>query len=198
MSESETGLRRLIEALDGLGIPFLVGGSMASSIHGVPRATMDIDLVVDLTPEHIALLSRTLDAEFYVDAQALEEALRTGRAFNLIHYASTYKFDLFPLSSDPFHQSEFHRRVIVQVEVHGAGPLRLPVATAEDTILAKLKWYRMGGEVATRQWSDVLGVLQVSGSQMDMAYLSSWSRHLGVQDLFDRALSEASQGRGRL
>jgi hypothetical protein len=198
MSESEAGLRRLIEALNSLGIPFLIGGSLASSVHGVPRATMDVDLVVDLRPEQIAPLAKTLGAEFYADVQALREAVRTGRASNLIHYSSGYKFDFFPLSSDPFHQTEFGRRVMVQIDVPGAGALQLPVATAEDTILSKLNWYRMGEEVSTRQWNDVLGVLRVSGSQLDMDYLRRWSSHLSIEDLLDRALLEASQSRSPL
>jgi len=192
MSAAETGLRRLIDALQSLNIRFLIGGSLASSIHGVPRATMDVDLVLDLKREQIGPLAKLLGAEFYADVQALENAVETGRSFNLIHYASSYKYDIFPLSSDPFHQMEFQRRVVVRVELPEAGTLELPVATAEDTVLSKLLWYRSGGEASTRQWNDILGVLRVSGDQLDMAYLREWAGRLAVAGLLERALSEAA------
>jgi hypothetical protein len=192
MSAPETGLRRLIAALHNLGIRFLIGGSLASSIHGVPRATMDVDLVLDLKREQIGPLARLLGAEFYADVQALENAIDAGRSFNLIHYASSYKYDIFPLSSDPFHQMEFQRRVVVRIELPEGGALELPVATAEDTVLSKLLWYRSGGEASTRQWDDILGVLRVARDQLDMAYLREWAGRLAVAGLLDRALSEAA------
>jgi hypothetical protein len=191
MSYSDTGFRRLVEALTSLDIAFLVGGSMASSIHGVPRATMDIDLLVDLTPEKAAQLAEALASEFYVDAEAVEDALLTGRSFNLIHLASGYKFDLFPLTAEAFLKSEFRRRLFVEADIPGAGVLELPVATAEDTILAKLRWFRSGGEASYRQWDDVLGILCNRGAALDEDYLRRWARHLQLEDLLDRAVSEA-------
>jgi hypothetical protein len=192
MVDSEKGLRRLLDMLNSLGIPFLVGGSLASSIHGVPRATMDVDLVADLTLERIEDLARELGSEFYVDVEALRSALQAGRSFNLIHYASSYKFDIFPLVADRFQQTEFRRREIVHVDFSGTGALEFPVATAEDTVLSKLSWYRSGGEASTRQWDDVLGILRARGSRLDVTYLREWARYLRVEDLFERALSEAS------
>jgi hypothetical protein len=192
MSEPETGLRLLLKALNKLGIPFLIGGSVASSVHGMPRATMDVDLVVDLKPENIASLAEELGSGFYVDVEALKNAVRTGRPFNVIHYVSSYKFDLFPLSTEAFLQSEFGRRTVVRTDVTGAGRLEFPVATAEDTILAKLSWYRAGAEVSSRQWDDVLGILRVRRGRLDMAYLRQWSQHLHVEHLLDRALAEVS------
>jgi hypothetical protein len=192
MNESDAGLRRLTEALRALGIPFLIGGSLASSVHGVPRATMDVDLVVDMTTAQIQSLADALNAEFYADRAALEAAFRAGRPFNLIHYASSFKFDLFPLSGDPFHQAEFGRRVVVRLDLPGFGLLELPVATAEDCILSKLEWYRRGGETSGRQWDDVLGVIRTAPGRLDTDYLRHWSTHLGVGDLLDRALAEAS------
>ena len=198
VTESASGLRRLLEVLKDLGIPFLIGGSLASSAHGVPRATMDVDLVADLKRDQIAPLADALGSDFYADARAMEEALHAGRSFNLIHYATSYKFDVFPLAPDPFHQTEFLRRITVQADFIGTGPLELPLATAEDTVLSKLNWYRAGGEVSARQWDDVLGVLRVSGRQLDMDYLRKWSQRLGIEDLLDRALSAASQHQARL
>jgi hypothetical protein len=193
MVDSEEGLRRLLDVLNSLGIPFLIGGSLASSIHGVPRATMDVDLVADLSPERITDLAKELGGEFYVDAEALRSALRAGRSFNLIHYASSYKFDIFPLLADRFQQTEFGRREVVRVDLSGTGVLEFPVATAEDTILSKLSWYRAGGEASTRQWDDVLGILRARGTRLDFDYLREWARYLRVEDLFERALAEVPE-----
>jgi hypothetical protein len=190
MVESHAGLRRLIAALNNLGVPFFIGGSLASSIHGVPRATMDVDLVVDLRSERIEDLATELGGEFYVDVEALRSALQAGRSFNLIHFASSYKFDLFPLVADRFQQTEFGRREMVHVDLSGTEALEFPVATAEDTILSKLSWYRAGGEASTRQWDDILGILRARGSRLDVDYLREWARYLRVEDLFQRALAE--------
>ena len=153
---------------------------------------MDVDLLVDLKAGEVPRLAAALSAEFYADGEALEEAFRENRAFNLIHYASSYKFDLFPLSDDPFHQAEFGRRVLVHVALPDAGLLELPIATAEDCILSKLEWYRRGGEASSTQWEDALGVARTSREYLDHEYLRRWSRHLGVEDLLDRLLAEAA------
>lgn len=153
---------------------------------------MDVDLLVDLKPENAELLAEELGSGYYVDVEALKNAVRTGRPFNVIHYASSYKFDLFPLSTEAFLQSEFGRRTVVRTDVTGAGTLELPVATAEDTILAKLNWFRAGGGVSSRQWDDVLGILRVRRGRLDMAYLRHWSQHLHVEHLLEQALAEVS------
>ena len=192
MTESYAGLRRLTEVLRELNVQYLIGGSLASSVHGVPRATMDVDLVVDLKPGEVARLAAALNSEFYADAAALEAAFRANRAFNIIHYSSGYKFDLFPLSDDPFHQAEFGRRMLVRLALPELGLLELPIATAEDCVLSKLEWHRRGGEASSTQWEDVLGVVRTSREHLDLEYLRRWSRHLGVEDLLDRLLAEAA------
>jgi hypothetical protein len=183
-------LTRLTEVLSGLGIPFLIGGSLASSIHGIPRTTLDVDLVVELLPRHAEPLAGRLRPEFYTDADMIARALETGRAFNLIHIASGYRFGLFPLSSDAFPQSEFARRRVEATSPFGA-PLQLPVATPEDTVLAKLKWFQAGHEVSERQWNDVRGVLEVQKGRLDLEYVRHWACHLRIEEMLDRALREA-------
>ena len=154
---------------------------------------MDVDLVVDLRSERIEDLAKELGAEFYVDVEALRSALQAGRSFNLIHFASSYKFDIFPLVADRFQETEFGRREVVRVDLSGTGALEFPVATAEDTILSKLSWYRAGGEASTRQWDDVLGILRARGSRLDFDYLREWARYLRVEDLMQRALAEVPE-----
>jgi hypothetical protein len=105
----------------------------------------------------------------------------------LIHFASSYKFDIFPLSSDPFQQSQFSRRETKDI-VLGAVTLGVPIATAEDTMLMKLVWYRAGGEVSERQWNDVRGIVALQHQRLDREYLHHWAAYLKVADLLDAAL----------
>ncbi len=192
MTSPETGFKLLVDALDKLRVPFLVGGSLASSIHGIVRATVDIDLVADLPPSQVEPLVKELGAEFYADAAMIRESLKTGRAFNLIHYASSYKFDIFPLSPDPYYQQQFQRRRLEETVQFGR-ELKLPIATPEDTILTKLAWYRTGGEVSERQWHDVRGVIEVQKGRLDLAYLRKWAAHLRVEELLERIFGECEQ-----
>src|SRR5262249_17783338 len=146
--------------LDRLEIPYYVGGSVASSAHGIPRTTMDVDIVVDLKPAQVEEFAALLQSDFYADVSMIQEALKRGRAVNVIHLASVYKFDLFPLRSDEFSHSEFSRRQPAQIRFLGPEPIECAVATAEDTVLRKLEWYRAGGETSERQWNDLRGILK--------------------------------------
>ena len=178
-------LRKLTETLAQLGIPYFIGGSLASSIHGVFRATADVDIVASLRSGQIEEIAQALTPEFYADSEQMRDALARQRPFTVIHIPTAYKFDLFPLTSDPFHQSEFQRRV--QGSVPQARPaMLLPFASAEDTILAKLAWYRRGGETSERQWTDISQVIEVQGQRLDWGYLKEWALYLKVGDLLHR------------
>ncbi len=180
----------VIDALDALGAPYLIGGSLASAVHGVLRATMDSDLVADLRLEHAEPLARALGGTFYVDAESIREAVLHQSSFNVIHLETMFKVDVFILKKRPFHRSQMERRI---AQVIATDPERTAyVATAEDTILAKLEWYRMGGGVSDRQWRDVLGVMKVQADRLDLAYLRQWAAQLNVSDLIERALVEAA------
>jgi hypothetical protein len=182
VSDFGEALHALIEALGRSAIPYMIGGSMASGIHGVYRTSLDVDLVADIHAGQIVGLVRELGSEFYADAGMMRDALESGRSFNLIHFASSYKFDIFPLSNDPFQQSQFSRREMRDIVLGGLS-LGVPVATAEDTLLMKLAWYRSGGEVSERQWNDVRGIVAVQGRRLDREYLRRWAAHLKVSDL---------------
>ncbi len=182
----------VIEALDALGVPYLIGGSLASAVHGVARATADADLVADLRPEHAQPLAQALEGAFYVDVEAIHDAIRRRSSFNVIHLETMFKVDVFVRKSRPFDQAQFERRV---AQVIATEPERAAyVASAEDIVLTKLEWFRIGGEVSERQWRDVLGVLKVQGERLDRDYLRRWATALEVSDLLERALSEAGQG----
>ena len=179
----------VIDALDALGVPYLIGGSLASAVHGVLRATMDTDLVADLRLEHAEPLARALGGTFYVDAESIREAVLRESSFNVIHLETMFKVDVFIVKKRPFHHSQMERRI---AQVIATDPERTAfVATAEDTILAKLEWYRMGGGVSERQWRDVLGVMKVQADRLDLAYLRQWAAQLNISDLLERAIKEA-------
>ena len=191
MYDLDVAFRLLVEALDRLQIPFYVVGSVASSAYGVIRTTNDVDLIAGIEPRHVASLVAKLGREFYADPDMIHEALRTGRAFNLIHYASSYKFDIFPIGPDPYQQIQFERVVRRPISLGGSEPFEVPLASAEDTLLSKLAWYRAGGEVSERQWSDIRGIVEVQRERLDRPYLTRWAAHLGVADLLDRAMAYA-------
>src|SRR5438045_2649573 len=107
MASPAEALNCLLEALDRMEIPYAVAGSVASSFHGIPRTTLDIDLVVDMKPDQIDDFTAQLRGEFYADADLIREAFIRGRAANLIHLASAWKFDLFPLRADEYSRTEF-------------------------------------------------------------------------------------------
>jgi hypothetical protein len=181
----------LLSVLNELGIRYYAGGSVASSIHGVPRYTKDIDLVADLKPGQTDLLASKLNAGFYADAGQMREAIRFGRAFNAIHFVTGFKIDIFPLGKDAFHALELARSEKRVWGVDPTGSVELQVASAEDTVLEKLAWYKRGGQISDQQWSDVIGV--ATTRQLDRNYMREWAPRLGVADLLERLFGEAGQ-----
>jgi hypothetical protein len=184
---SQTALARIIAALEVAGIPEMVAGSFASTFHGEPRTTQDIDLVIDPSREALERLVRSLEpAEFYVSAEAADEAWRCRGLFNVVDLASGWKIDLILRKERPFSRSEFDRRMpalILGVAVH--------VPTAEDTILAKLEWAQLGE--SERQLRDVVGVIELCGESLDRAYIERWARELGVETSWQWARAEAER-----
>jgi hypothetical protein len=183
-------LSQIAHTLEQLSIRYVLVGSFASSIHGMYRATADIDIVAEIKTEHIHLLFEALRGDFYVDEQSIREAVTQHRSFNIIHFDSVFKIDFFIPKSDDFAIVELERRQVRNISPNSQDVIY--VATAEDTILAKLRWFRAGEEVSSNQWHDVLGILATSRETLDMAYLFSWSEKLGIEDLLQKALDEAN------
>lgn len=190
MSSPSAAFRRLLEVLRRLDIPYCVVGSVASSVYGMPRTTMAVDLVADLRPNQLGALATGLQPDFHADLEMMKDAWDRGRAFNVIHLASSYKFDIFPLADDEYRQEAFGRRHVANTRSLGAEPVECVLAAVEDTILNKLRWYRLGGEISEVQWNDLRGILMVTGERLDREYLYRWAPRLGVVDLLDRLLNE--------
>lgn len=177
------------DALDALGVPYAIGGSLASAVHGVMRATMDTDLVADLRMEHAESLVKVLGDAFYADVETIRDAIRRHGSFNLIHRETMFKVDIFVAKPRAFDRAQLARR---QLHLLSEDPQRHAyVTSAEDVVLSKLEWYRMGGCISDRQWRDVLGVLKVQGNRLNDGYLRQMAATLGVNDLLERALHEA-------
>jgi hypothetical protein len=181
----------LIECFESQGIRYLVGGSVASSVHGMPRATLDVDLVADLEERHAAILEARLRDNYYVDAEMIRDAVRTRTSFNVIHLHTMLKIDVFLLKDRAFDRESFGRGRPDTLEPQAPDARVFTVSTPEDVMLHKLEWYRLGNEVSERQWLDVLGVIKVQGQMLDSAYLRRWAAVLGIEDLLERALREA-------
>ena len=178
----------VIDILENLEIRYHLGGSFASAIHGVPRQTMDADMVVDLDAARVPSLVAGLKSNFYVDPEVAADAVSRRGSFNVIHLGSGFKVDFFVKGNSDFDELELERSELYQIV---ADPPRLAyVKTAEDTVLRKLQWYVDGGGVSDRQWRDVLGVLLTGGDDLDRDYLQLWADRLGLGEVLNRASSE--------
>ena len=176
------------DVFDHLNIPYLIGGSVASSLHGIPRTTQDVDLVADIKVFQIPLLVASFESAFYADAEMMREAVQRRASFNLIHLATMLKIDVFILKNDPLSQTEMARRQ--RYEVEDRPGIHLFLASIEDTIVRKLEWYRLGGETSERQWRDMLGVIEVQQKHLEFDYLLDAAEQCGVADLLQRAFRE--------
>lgn len=181
-------LREVVAVFDRLGIPYALGGSMASSIHGVHRATHDADVTAEPFAGKESALVASFGADYYISLPAVEQAVRSRSSFNVINTRTGFKVDVFVRKDDPFEQSAMSRRRAVSLPDAAEQPI--VVHTPEDLILFKLRWYRLGNETSEQQWRDVLGVLQTQAGRLDQDYLDQWAGQIGVADLLARARQE--------
>ncbi len=181
----------VIAAFEEIGVAYHIGGSVAMSAHGVPRSTLDIDLVADIRRAHIAPLVERLTTDYYIDDDMILEAIAHKSSFNLIHFATQYKVDVFVLKPTAFAKASFIRADVMPLIDDPDAPFYF-VASAEDTILNKLIWYHDGGRLSDRQWNDVLNMLKVQQQALDYVYLRHWAADLAVLDLLEKAIDEAT------
>ena len=183
---TEDIFRRIVSALNSAGIPYMLTGSFASSFHGTPRATQDIDLVIAPTASQLRHLVRLLpEAEYYISEDAALEALSRQSQFNVIDFATGWKVDLIIRKSRPFSRLEFDRRSAV--ELFG---LQLFIASAEDVLIAKLEWAKAGQ--SQRQLEDAANILRLRLDELDRGYIEHWVVELGVQEEWVRAKDMAA------
>jgi hypothetical protein len=174
--------------LDSLGIPYVVVGSMASIVHGQARTTLDVDILADIQQNQVDRFVAGLSDKFYVDELAIREAIKHRSSFNLIYLSSMFKVDIFLPKNRAFDQQQLNRKV--RARIMPSSDESYWVLSAEDIILAKLDWFRLGSEVSERQWRDVLSILKAHDTGLDISYLRQWASALEVSDLLERALIE--------
>ena len=187
-------LTPLIDVLERLGVAWYVGGSVASTVHGRFRATNDVGVIAALREEHANQLHVALEADHYVDEESIRDAVRHRSSFNLVHFGTGLKIDVF-VAADSEYEAGVRARLVSEPIGDARSPRRLWIASAEDTILAKLAWYRRGGGISERQWRDVQGVIELRGTDLDVVYLNRWAPVLGVGDLLEEALMNARERR---
>lgn len=189
--EDSDGLAHyIIDVLRRLGIPYMVTGSVALFVYGEPRATNDLDIVIDPSEEALEALLSEISSRAYVAREAASEAFRRRSMFNAIDLATTEKVDFILLKDRSFDAVRFERRVPC-----GTKSLNFIASTAEDTILSKLSWARRGQ--SERQLRDVYGVLRIQANSLDWEYLRHWASELGVMPLIDELLSEIETDKTR-
>ncbi|HUP50353.1 MAG TPA: hypothetical protein VNA04_16370 [Thermoanaerobaculia bacterium] len=174
--------------LEEAGIRYVIGGSLASSIHGEPRLSIDLDIMIEVSEEMVGGLVQRLRPDFYVQTEAVLDAVQRQSAFNIIHLESAMKVDLFVAENDESVQRQLDRRIAVN-----AAGTSVYVYAPEDILVRKLRWFRLGGELSDLQWRDVLGILRISGERLDQSYLEEAATRFGVLDLLKRAREEAGE-----
>ncbi len=176
--------------LEKLGVPYLIGGSLASTLYGMVRTTQDSDIITAMRSEHIQPFVASLQNEFFIDEEMIADAIQHNSSFNIIHRDSMFKVDVFIPRPRPFQQSQLARAQRQSFDLESE--ISANFASAEDIVLSKLEWYRLGGEVSERQWRDILGVLKTRAGELDLNYLRKWANELKITDLLERALQESS------
>lgn len=175
-------------ALEGAGIRYAIGGSWASTAFGEPRFTNDVDILADFTAQSLDRFLRMLPAVFYADPDEALHSLQRGRSFNVIYMPAAFKFDFFPASGFPLGVQELDRAVLLAATGISESPT--PFVTPEDILLAKLHWFKAGGQISEVQWRDIRGLVLACGARLDRGYLEECSRKLGIAALLVRALDE--------
>jgi hypothetical protein len=180
---------RVAVALEHVGVPYFLGGSVASSLQATARTTNDVDFVVDLAPAQVDAFVRELGPDFAVDDEALREAARLRRSWNIFHLPTGLKVDLMMRQDTPYDREAFSRRKRFRIDVD-MDPF---IKSVEDSILKKLQWYLAGDRVSSTQWRDVVELIRVNAPTLDRAYLERWAGELGVAADLARASGEAER-----
>ncbi len=190
-SDMIQALRPVIEALDELGVEYYIGGSVASGVYGVARSTLDVDVIAGLADSHVDRFVQRLSHDYYVSENMVRHAIAKKSCFNVIYLANSYKVDVFVASSDAYDREAMQRRTTNRIT--GDDSFVSNVASLEDVILSKLRWFRLGNEVSERQWTDVIQMMKIQRNRPNLEYLTKWAHELKINDLLDRALVESER-----
>jgi len=185
-----TAIKPVVDAFNKLSITYYIGGSIASSIYGTARATLDVDIIADITLDRVSSLVRYLIQEYYIDEQMIMEAIRRSASFNLIHLETMIKIDVFIKKKDDYNELSFERKRRDTL-VDGDEESDFYFASPEDIILNKLQWYKAGDQVSERQWLDIIGVIKVQNDSLNTAYLKQWAEILELFSLLKKAFADA-------
>jgi hypothetical protein len=180
---------RVADVLNRCGLRYVIGGSLASSVSGEPRSTLDVDIMVEIPEATIPCVIQGLGSDFHADRDAFVRAIRDRSSVNVIHLPTATKVDLFVMGATPIDARQMQRRRKIQVADRPGAELY--VYTPEDILLQKLRWYKLGREVSDRQWRDILGIIAVQGDALDLAYARPAAAEIDVSDLLNRALAES-------
>ena len=188
----ETGVIKLFtDILDKLNIPYAIGGSIASSLHGRVRFTQDADITVmaldDKTDPFYSLTNR----HFYISKSAMHQAIRNKTSFNVIHTQTAFKIDVFVAQDNEFNNNLLQRAK--KIKLSEDTEKTFSVVSAEDIVLLKLMWYKQTDCTSEQQWSDILSVLTAQASTIDFEYLKTWSTKLQVDVLLNKAMKESKK-----
>jgi len=185
MSQQEL-LKKVIQVLEAVDIPYMVTGSIASSLQGEPRLTHDIDIIISVTTSSVKTLLKVFPPpDYHLDEGSIYEAIKTNYSFNLIDVKGGNKVDFWLLTDEPFDQSRFSRRYLEKFK-----DIKIYVSRPEDTILAKLRWAKFSNG-SEKQFKDALRIYEVQHPNLDIEYIINWSKVLGIESLFERLLNEA-------
>lgn len=186
-------LKPVISVFNELSITYYIGGSVASSLYGIARTTMDVDIVADLETHHIEEMIKALKNEYYIDGKMINDALERSSSFNIIHLETMIKIDIFIPKADSYQQVLFKRKK-QDILTHVKNEESFYFLSPEDIILSKLKWYNLGNRISERQWLDIIGVIKVQQYHLDQKYLQKWADELGLSELLEKAFQEADIG----
>jgi hypothetical protein len=183
-------LKPIIKTFNKLSISYYIGGSLASSIYGMPRTTIDADIVADINLNQIKSLKSNLEKEYYIDENMIKDAIENSSSFNLIHLETSVKIDVFVYKDNPYQQNAIERRV-EDTLIENDQSSKFCFASPEDIIINKLAWYQMGNRISERQWLDIIGVIKIQGKSLDKQYLKKWAIELKLIELLKKAFIDA-------
>jgi hypothetical protein len=183
-------LRKMAETFDKLGIAYAVVGSTASTMYGDPRLTNDIDIVIDLQPQHVeAFCAEFPSSEFYLSRPTLESAVKKRFQFNIIHPASGFKIDCFLAGSDPFDQGQLARALRVPKE---GGSYAVQFAAPEDVVIKKMEYFQIGQ--SEKHARDICGILKHEAARVDREYIRQWADRKGLTEIWESILDRLAAG----